>query len=64
MSTSARRWCPETSGVALLGDDGLSRTNQGVWNATRGDNMLAEITLSESAPGTADPGATSFAVIP
>jgi len=38
--------------------------NEGVWNATRGDNTLAQITLSASAPGTADPGATSFAVIP
>ena len=35
-----------------------------VWNATRGDNTLAQITLADSAPGTADPGATSFAVLP
>jgi len=38
--------------------------NEDVWNATRGDNTLAEITVAVSAPGTADPEATTFAVIP
>jgi hypothetical protein len=35
-----------------------------VWNATRGDNTLAQIAVSNNASGTADPGATAFAVIP
>jgi hypothetical protein len=38
--------------------------NQGTWNATRGDNTLGQLTISATAPGSADPAATTFAVIP
>jgi hypothetical protein len=38
--------------------------NQGVWNATRGDNTLGQLTISATAPGAVDAAATTFAVIP
>ena len=58
-------WLPDMAeGLRSRPEYSVQLANQGVWNATRGDNTLAEISLSESAPGTADPGATSFAVIP
>ncbi len=58
-------WLPDMAeGLRSRPEYSVELANQGVWNATRGDNTLAQITLAASAPGTADPGATSFAVIP
>jgi hypothetical protein len=58
-------WLPDMAqGLRSRPEYSVQIANQGVWNATRGDNTLARITVADSAPGTADPGATSFAVIP
>ena len=58
-------WLPDMAqGLRSRPEYSVQIANQGVWNATRGDNTLAQITVADSAPGTADPGATSFAVIP
>jgi hypothetical protein len=38
--------------------------NQGTWNATRGDNTLGQLAISATAPGTVDPAAQTFTVIP
>jgi hypothetical protein len=58
-------WLPDMAqGLRSRAEYSVQIANQGVWNATRGDSTLAQITLADSAPGTADPGATSFAVIP
>jgi hypothetical protein len=58
-------WLPDMAqGLRSRPEYSVQIANQGVWNATRGDNTLAEITLAGSAPGTSDPEATSFAVIP
>jgi hypothetical protein len=58
-------WLPDmASGLRNRPEYSVQIGNQGVWNATRGDNTLGQITVAGSASGTADPGATSFAVIP
>jgi hypothetical protein len=58
-------WLPDTAeNLRSRPEYSVQIANQGVWNAVRGDNTLARITLATSAPGTADPGATSFTVIP
>jgi hypothetical protein len=58
-------WLPDMAqGLRSRPEYSVQIANQGVWNATRGDNTLTQITLADSAPGTADPAATSFAVIP
>jgi hypothetical protein len=34
------------------------------WNATLGENEIGSVTVSTTAPGSADASATSLAVIP
>jgi hypothetical protein len=58
-------WLPDMAdGLRSRPEYSVQIANQDVWNAARGDNTLTEVTLADSAPGTADAGATSFAVIP
>ena len=58
-------WLPDMAeGLRTRPEYSVQLANQGVWNATRGDNTLTELVVTASASGTADPGATSFAVLP
>jgi hypothetical protein len=58
-------WLPDMAqGLRSRPEYSVQLANQGVWNAMRGDNTLGQIRLTADAAGTADAGATSFAVIP
>jgi hypothetical protein len=58
-------WLPDAAaGLRSRPEYSVQIASQGVWNGVRGDNTLAQIGVADSAPGTADPTATAFAVIP
>jgi hypothetical protein len=58
-------WLPDKAeGLRSRSEYSVQIANQDVWNAARGDNTLAQIEVTPNALGTADPEATSFAVIP
>lgn len=58
-------WLPDAA-TELRGrpEYSVQLANQGAWNATRGDNTLGELAISDAAAGDVDAAAATFTVIP
>jgi hypothetical protein len=52
-----------SSALATRAEYAIRFANEGVWDASRGENTLGSITVDETAPGTTDPGAATLTIL-
>ena len=52
-----------SSALATRAEYAIRFANEGVWDASRGENTLGSMTVDETAPGTTDPGAATLTIL-